>query len=103
MVLNPSEESLINVVRTLPAEEARKVLDWARQLGDLGRSRAVEWSDSWSEEDLADATAASLRRFDDREREGRSSPAASRLPKCDLPSCSRQRCIIVIGPTLSLA
>ena len=70
MVLSESEESLITVVRTLPPEEARKVLDWARQLGDLGRSRAVEWSDSWSEEDLADAMAASLRRFDDREREG---------------------------------
>jgi len=71
MVLNAGEESLINVVRTLPPEEARKVLDWARQLGDLGRTRAVEWSDSWSEEDLADATAASLRRFDEQEREGR--------------------------------
>ena len=71
MVLNASEESLINVVRTLSPEEARKVLDWARQLGDLGRARVVEWSDSWSEEDLTDATAASLRRFDDQEREGR--------------------------------
>ena len=71
MVLNAREESLINVVRTLSPEEARKVLDWARQLGDLGRARVVEWSDSWSEEDLTDATAASLRRFDDQEREGR--------------------------------
>jgi hypothetical protein len=71
MVLNESEESLISVVRTLPPDEARKVLDWARQLGDLGRARMVEWSDSWSEEDLADATAASLRRFDEQEREDR--------------------------------
>jgi hypothetical protein len=71
MILNPSEESHINVVRTLPPEEATKLLDWARQLGDLGRGRVVEWSDSWSEEDLADATAASVRRFEDQEREGR--------------------------------
>jgi hypothetical protein len=70
MVLSASEESLINVVRTLPPEEARKVLDWAQQLGDLSRSRVVEWSDSWSEEDLTDATAASVRRFDEQEREG---------------------------------
>ncbi len=70
MVLSASEESLINVVRTLPLEEARKVLDWARQLGDLGHGRVVEWSDSWSEQDLADATASSLRRFDEQEREG---------------------------------
>ena len=71
MVLSESEESLITVVRTLPPEEARKVLDWARQLGDLGRARIVEWSDSWSEKDLADATAASLGRFDEQEREDR--------------------------------
>ena len=69
MVLSPSEESLINIVRTLPPAEAGKVLDWARQLADLGRERAVEWSESWSEEDLADATAESLRRFDEQERE----------------------------------
>jgi len=68
MVLSPSEESLINIVRTLPPAEAGKVLDWARQLADLGRERAVEWSESWSEEDLADATAESLRRFDEQER-----------------------------------
>ena len=71
MVLSASEESLIKVVRALPEEEARKVLGWAEQLADLGREHVLEWSDSWSEEDLADATAASLRRFDEQEREGR--------------------------------
>jgi len=71
MVLSAIEESLINVVRTLPPEEAKKVLDWALQLADLGGQRSIEWSDSWSEEDLADATAASMRRFDEQERERR--------------------------------
>jgi hypothetical protein len=71
MILSASEESLINVVRALPPEEARKVLGWAQQLAELGRERVIEWSDSWSEEDLADATAASLRRFDEHERENR--------------------------------
>jgi len=71
MVLSASEESLINVVRALPPEEARKVLSWAQQLADLGCERVVEWSDSWSEEDLTDARAASLRWFDEQEREGR--------------------------------
>ena len=71
MVLSASEESLISVVRALPPEEARKVLDWAQTLADLGRERRIDWSDSWSEEDIADATAASMRHFEDQERECR--------------------------------
>jgi hypothetical protein len=69
MVLSPSEESLIKVVRMLPPGEARKVLGWAQQLADLG-DRPVEWSDSWSDEDVREATAASVRRFEQHEREG---------------------------------
>jgi hypothetical protein len=71
MVLSPQEESLISVVRALPPDEAGKVLDWACQLADLAGGRAVQWSDSWTDEDLAEATAASLRRFEDQEREHR--------------------------------
>ena len=71
MILNASEESLIKVVRMLPPHEARKVLDWAQQLADLGSARHIEWSDSWSDEDLRDATAASLKGFEQQEREGR--------------------------------
>jgi hypothetical protein len=71
MVLSAQEESLISVVRALPREEAGKVLNWARQLADLARGRTIEWSDSWSNEDLAEATAAAMQRFEDQEREGR--------------------------------
>jgi hypothetical protein len=71
MVLSAQEESLIGVVRALPSEEAGKVLDWARQLADLAGGRAIEWSDAWSDEDLAEATAAAVQRFEDREREDR--------------------------------
>jgi hypothetical protein len=67
MVLTPQEESLISVVRALPPDEAGKVLDWARQLADLAGGREVEWSDSWTDQDLADATAVSLRTFEERE------------------------------------
>jgi hypothetical protein len=67
MVLSAEEESLISVVRSLPQAEAGKVLDWARQLSDLAGGRPVQWSDSWSDEDLADATAAAVRRLDDQE------------------------------------
>ena len=70
-MLSAEEESLISVVRTLPPEEAEKVLNWAQQLADLARGRQIEWSDSWSDEDLADATAAAVRRFEEQEREER--------------------------------
>jgi hypothetical protein len=70
MVLSPNEESLIKVVRMLSPDEARKVLVWAQQLVDLGGGRCVEWSDSWSDDDLRDATVASLERFEQQEREG---------------------------------
>jgi hypothetical protein len=69
MVLSPQEESLISVVRALPPDEAGKVLNWARQLADLAGGRTVQWSDSWTDEDLAEATAAAVRRFEDEERE----------------------------------
>jgi hypothetical protein len=68
MVLTEQEESLIGMVRALPPQEAGKVLDWARQLADLAGERTIEWSDSWSEEDLAEATASAVRRFDEQER-----------------------------------
>ena len=53
----------------LPPEEAGKALNWAHQLADLAGERTVEWSDSWTDEDLADATAAAVHRFEDQERE----------------------------------
>jgi hypothetical protein len=70
-VLSQQEESLISLVRALPPEEAGKVLNWASQLADLAGGRTIEWSDSWSDEDLADATAAAARRFEDRGRDER--------------------------------
>ncbi len=71
MVLSSSEEFLIKVVRMLPPDEATKVLVWAQGLADLKGGRAVEWSDSWSDDDLREATLASLERFDQQGREGR--------------------------------
>ena len=70
MLLSAHEESLISLLRALPPAEAGKVLDWARQLADLVGERTIDWSDSWSDEDLAGAAKASLRRFEDQERDG---------------------------------
>jgi len=67
MVLTAQEESLIGVVRALPPEEVGKVLDWVRQLADLAGGRNIKWADSWTDEDLRDATAASLNSFEDQE------------------------------------
>ena len=61
MALSAQEESLIGVVRALPPGEAGKVLNWARQLADLARGRTVEWSDSWTDEDLSDSDWESAR------------------------------------------
>ena len=69
MVLSALEESLISVVRALPPNEAGKLLDWARQLADLADGRAIQWSDSWTDGDLADTTAAAVRRFEDQEKQ----------------------------------
>lgn len=67
MVLSVEEESLVKVVRTLPPQEARKVLTWATQLAELSEGREVEWCDALTEQDVSDATDASLRRFDEQE------------------------------------
>jgi hypothetical protein len=68
MVLSAEEESPIKAVRALPPEGARKVLTWAAQLADLAEGREIEWLDAWSDADLADATIASLRWFEEQER-----------------------------------
>lgn len=56
--LTAGEETLIDVVK-----------DWARQLAMLGVDRNVERSDSWFDEDLADATAAAVEGFESQESE----------------------------------
>ncbi len=71
MVLSAQEESLIRVVRALPPTEAGKVLTWACQLASLADGREIEWSDSWSDVDLAEATAAGVQRLEDQERQDR--------------------------------
>lgn len=67
MVLTAQEESLIGVLRRLSPEEAGKVFRWAHELSDLSGGRPIQWADTWNDEDLADATQASLKRFEDSE------------------------------------
>jgi len=69
LVLSPQEEALIRVVRTLPPAETARMIHWASQLCEVAQGERMEWSDSWSDEDAADAARASLKRFDDSEQE----------------------------------
>jgi hypothetical protein len=45
-------------------------LSWATQLADLANGCEIEWSDAWTDQDMADAMAFSLREYEDRERNG---------------------------------
>lgn len=67
--LTEKEARLVQALRALPPDAADKVVAWATQLSDLAKSGAVEWSDTWTDEDLRDARAASLRNFEEREPE----------------------------------
>ena len=64
MMLTQREEALINVVRALPGAEADRVLAWANQLADLANGRQIEWSNSWTDQDIAEATAASVKNLE---------------------------------------
>jgi hypothetical protein len=63
--MDASEKDLINLIGSLPSHDAEKILIWERQLADLADKRTIEWSDAWTDEDLAEATATAVRRFDE--------------------------------------
>jgi hypothetical protein len=64
MTLAGNEEHLVEALRALPPDAADHVFTWVNQLRDLRNGGSIEWSNAWSEEDLADARAASFSRFD---------------------------------------
>jgi hypothetical protein len=69
ITLSESEERLVKALRALPPNAADQVITWTTRLRDLANGKNVAWSDTWTEEDLADVQRASLSRFDERERE----------------------------------
>jgi len=64
MQLNEREASLVDAFRRLPPEAATELSALAQRLAELGLNHRIDWSDSWSDEDLNDFRAASLRRLD---------------------------------------
>lgn len=70
MQLNEREVSLVDAFRRLPPDAATELSALAERLAELAPTQ-IDWSDSWSDEDLNDFRAASLRRLDAEESEDR--------------------------------
>jgi hypothetical protein len=66
ITLSEDEERLVVVLRALPPDAAEQVITWATRLRELATGRTIDWSATWTEEDLADVQRASLSRFDER-------------------------------------
>ena len=67
MQLNEREASLVDAFRRLPPETATELSALAERLAELAPNRTIDWSD----EDLNEFRAASLRRLDAEEPEDR--------------------------------
>jgi hypothetical protein len=67
MALSENEERLLEALRALPPETADTVIKWATQLSDLAKGGPVDWSDTWTEEDMTDLQNASIANFEARE------------------------------------
>ena len=70
MQLNEREASLVGAFRRLPPDTASELSALAERLAELAPNQRIDWSDSWSDEDLNDFRAASLRRLEAEESEG---------------------------------
>lgn len=69
MQLNERETSLLNAFRRLPPDTATELSALIERLADLAPNHRIDWSDSWSNEDLDEFRSASLRRFETEESE----------------------------------
>jgi len=69
MQLDPREASLVETFRRLPPDTAAELSALAERLAALSPHRTIDWSDSWTDEDLEDFRAASIRRFEAEESE----------------------------------
>jgi hypothetical protein len=62
--LSVQETVLLEDFRRLPPNAAEEFSALVRRLAESGR---IDWSDSWSDEDLREFTARSVRRFEEEE------------------------------------
>ena len=63
MTINAREEVLLEAFRRLPPNAASELSALTMRLAALAPGAAIDWSDSWSEADLQEFTAASLSRL----------------------------------------
>jgi hypothetical protein len=69
MPVSAKEEVLLDAFRRLPPDAAAELSALAQRLATLAPATTIDWSDSWSEADLQEFTAASVRRLDAEEEE----------------------------------
>jgi hypothetical protein len=69
MQLDPREASLLENFRRLPPDAAAELSALAERLATFSPHGRIDWSDSWTDEDLEDFRAASLRRLEAEESE----------------------------------
>jgi hypothetical protein len=65
ITLSENEERLVEALRTLPPAATDTVITWVTQLSDLAKGQPVDWSDTWTADDLADLQRASPANFED--------------------------------------
>jgi len=68
-LLNSEEASLLAAFRRLPPDAAGELSRLVERLAALAPERKIDWSDSWSDEDLREFRAASVRRLEKSEAE----------------------------------
>lgn len=71
ILVNPQEASLLNAFRRLPRDAATELSALINRLAALAPDRPIDWSDSWSDEDLKEFRAASISRLESSESEER--------------------------------
>jgi hypothetical protein len=69
MAMSAREEVLLEAFRRLPPDAAVELSALAQRLAALAPGTSIDWSDSWSDADLREFTAASLRRLEAEEEE----------------------------------
>jgi hypothetical protein len=67
MEISALESTLLEAFRKLPPEAASELSQLVQRLSALPSGNRVDWSDSWSEEDLRDFTVHSQRRLESSE------------------------------------
>jgi hypothetical protein len=69
MQLDARETSLVAAFRRLPPDAAAELSALAERLATIAPNGKIDWSDSWSDEDLKEFSSASLKRFESEESE----------------------------------